>query len=350
VGNLVLHKLRPMAVSLYHADCRDALRRLPDNCIDSVVTDPPYAIESIQKRFGGKNSAPAQHGTDGAYARAARGFMGKEWDTGEVAFDVAFWAEVLRVLKPGGALLAFGFTRTYHRLATAIEDAGAEIRDQFAWMYGTGMPHNHRIDVEGFEGWCTPSLKGAWEPVAVARKPISERTISANVARWGTGGYNIEACRVGDESTKRVGRERGIMKFAGQNVRPSHGAVDEVSTGSEKGRYPTNVYHDGSAEIIELFPHSRGQLARTRGDRGSKTSNTYGTMADGLPMEPRGDEGVGSALLLFPQGFETRSCWIRPSDRQAHRSDGLLLSSRHSTRWNGPRSVRWIRYYASCSA
>jgi site-specific DNA-methyltransferase (adenine-specific) len=109
---------------------------MPDNSIDSVCTDPPYALVSIVKRFGAEGAAPAQ---GGVYARASAGFMGKKWDTGETAFAVEFWAEILRVLKPGGHVAAFGGTRSYHRLACAIEDAGFEIRDQLAWVYGVGF-------------------------------------------------------------------------------------------------------------------------------------------------------------------------------------------------------------------
>lgn len=117
--------------NLHLGDCRDVLRGIPDNSIDSIVTDPPYALVSIVKRFGGENAAPAK-GND-AYARASAGFMGKQWDTGEVAFSEEFWQEVYRVLKPGGHVASFGGTRTYHRMACAIEDAGFEIRDRISF-------------------------------------------------------------------------------------------------------------------------------------------------------------------------------------------------------------------------
>ena len=132
-------RLLMSTVMLHHGDSRDVLKTFSDNSIASVVCDPPYALVSIGKRFGADGAAPAQFGTDGAYARASAGFMGKKWDTGETAFAVEFWAEVLRVLKPGGHVVAFGGTRTYHRLACAIEDAGFEIRDQLAWVYGSGF-------------------------------------------------------------------------------------------------------------------------------------------------------------------------------------------------------------------
>jgi DNA modification methylase/transcriptional regulator with XRE-family HTH domain len=132
-------------IEVHAGDCLDTLRTLADASIDSVVTDPPYALVSIQKRFGKEGSAPAQYGKDGAYARASSGFMGKQWDTGERAFSVEFWAEVLRALKPGGHCLAFGGSRTYHRMVCAIEDAGFEIRDQIMWLYGSGFPKSHDV-------------------------------------------------------------------------------------------------------------------------------------------------------------------------------------------------------------
>ena len=129
--------------TLYHGDNRDVLRQLPDNSICSCVTDPPYALVSIVKRFGGANAAPAKG--NAAYMRASAGFMGKQWDTGEVAFSEEFWTEVLRVLKPGGHVAAFGASRGYHRMARAIEDAGFEIRDSLMWVYGSGFPKSHDV-------------------------------------------------------------------------------------------------------------------------------------------------------------------------------------------------------------
>ena len=131
--------------------------------------------------------------------------MGKQWDNGETAFTVGFWSEVWRVLKPGGHVAAFGGTRSYHRLACAIEDAGFEIRDQLAWVYGTGFPKSHDVG----NGWGT-ALKPAWEPICLARKPLSEKTVAANVLRWGTGAINVDGCRVetdwGASATSAGGR------------------------------------------------------------------------------------------------------------------------------------------------
>jgi site-specific DNA-methyltransferase (adenine-specific) len=142
-------------VSLLHGDCREELKKLADSSVDSVVTDPPYALVSIVKRFGSENAAPAK---GDVYARASRGFMNKTWDVGDVAFSSEFWEDVLRVLKPGGHLCAFGGDRTFHRLYCAIEDAGFEPRHTIAWAYGSGFPKSHSIaralkDVE----WCSCS-------------------------------------------------------------------------------------------------------------------------------------------------------------------------------------------------
>jgi DNA modification methylase len=132
-------------ITLHPGDCLDVLAAMADASVDSCVTDPPYHLTSIVKRFGASDAAPAKSGKTGAYARASRGFMGKQWDGGDVAFRNEVWTHVLRVLKPGGHLLAFSGTRTYHRMACAIEDAGFEIRDQIGWAYGSGFPKSHDV-------------------------------------------------------------------------------------------------------------------------------------------------------------------------------------------------------------
>ena len=135
---------------IIHGDCLEKLKDLPDNSVDSIVTDPPYHLVSIVKRFGKEDSAPAQFGIDGVFARASKGFMGKQWDGLDengigIAQNVELWKECLRVLKPGGHLLAFSGTRTYHRMASAIEDAGFEVRDMIEWVYGSGFPKSLNI-------------------------------------------------------------------------------------------------------------------------------------------------------------------------------------------------------------
>lgn len=168
-----------MSVTIHHGDSREVLKTLADASIDSVVCDPPYALVSIGKRLGKPGAAPIQHGKDGAYARAAKGFMGKTWDTGETAFAVEFWAEVYRVLKPGGHVVAFSGTRTYHRITCAIEDAGFEIRDMLSWLYGSGFPKSHDVS-KGIDRAGGVSPKGQSALLRVSRE--AARLTRAEVA------------------------------------------------------------------------------------------------------------------------------------------------------------------------
>jgi site-specific DNA-methyltransferase (adenine-specific) len=158
----------------------------------SLLSDTPYCLDSIKKRFGKPGSAPAQFGTDGAFSRASAGFMGMEWDT-EVAFAPETWQALGSLLLPGAFLLAYGGTRTFHRLVTAIEAAGFEIRDSLAWSYGAGQPHSKNQRGE-FEGWGS-GLKPAIEMICVARKPF-DTTVERNMQEHGTGALNIANSRV----------------------------------------------------------------------------------------------------------------------------------------------------------
>lgn len=243
-------------------DCVESLRTLPDGAYESCVTDPPYGT----------------------------GFMNQKWDITGVTYSVEMWSEILRVLKPGAHLLSFGGTRTFHRMACAIEDAGFEIRDMVQWIYGSGFPKNHDIgkaidkaagverevvgntgrnperlikfkeqdgckrnptnetitapatpEAKQWDGWGT-ALKPANEPICLARKPLGEKTIAANVLRHGTGGINIDGCRVescetvGARASNRDGVSRRRLKFG----------MKEFEGNPTSGRYPANVIHDGS--------------------------------------------------------------------------------------------------------
>ena len=276
---------------LFEGDCMVVLDTLDENSVDSVVSDPPYHLTPIVKRFGKEGSAPAKFGTDGAYARASRGFMGKTWDGGDIAFQPDLWAKVYRVMKPGAHLVAFSGDRTYHRMACAIEDAGFEIRRMIGWVYGQGFPKSHNIskaldkaadatrekiatgapvkrmipgadqnrdgswikdngheyqpgielpatdEARQWDGWGT-DVKPALEPICLARKPLSEKSVAANVLRWGTGALNIDACRIETtenlnggtySATGRVDKFfKGKRVGAGQFVQP-------------KGRWPANL-------------------------------------------------------------------------------------------------------------
>lgn len=294
---------------IYNMDCIEGMKQIPDNSIDSIVTDPPYGL----------------------------GFMGKEWDTYDKTqfgnkgsegendlkvkknfnilpryrsdnlfqdFTYAWAKEAYRILKPGGYLLSFGGTRTYHRMASAIEDAGFEIRDMINWTYGSGFPKslnigkaidklqgNERVvvgeswdmpdlrdvgkkvkEIEGiykmsfgliqnaerktteitkgtseFEGWGT-ALKPAHEPIVVARKPIAEKSVAENVLKYGTGGINIDESRVNLNGDKKVGGfGNAPIGFGGGDGKNAEWKENT------QGRFPANFIHDGSPEVLQEF-------------------------------------------------------------------------------------------------
>ncbi len=248
-------------------DCREKLLMLPDNSVDAGISDPPYEL----------------------------GFMGKTWDSTGIAYDVAMWREVLRVLKPGAHLLAFGGSRTYHRLACAIEDAGFDIRDQIMWIYGSGFPKSRNLDGE-WEGWGT-ALKPAHEPIVMARKPLSG-TVASNVLQHSTGALNIDACRIpgdgglsreGEDSQNRRYTEAGATNFA---------ATPGPRGGDPMGRWPANVIHDGSNDVVALFPRDAGAAAPVRGTEPSVASNGHVT-GERARVTGAFHGDVGSAARFF---------------------------------------------------
>ena len=218
--------------TIINDDCLHAMQGLEDNTIDSIVTDPPYGLS----------------------------FMGKDWDHGIPG--VVFWQEALRIAKPGCHLLAFGGTRTFHRLAVAIEDAGWEIRDTVMWVYGSGFPKSHNLKGE-WQGYGT-ALKPAWEPVIVARKPL-EGTVANNVLKWGTGALNIDGCRVGTSVDMNPNdfddSKRKSPKFSGTFNGGKTGQYRNGTGVIPQGRFPANLIHDGSDEVVRLFPDSKSGKA-----------------------------------------------------------------------------------------
>ena len=168
-----------MAVSIHHGDSRDVLKTLADASVDSVVCDPPYALVSVVQRFGNSPRSETTENVENPYGRTGRGFMSQTWDTGETAFAVSFWAEVYRVLKPGGHVIAASGTRTYHRLACAIEDAGFEIRDMVSWLYGSGFPKSHDVS-KGIDKAADYRLKAAVRRAAVAAVEAAGLTLPGN--------------------------------------------------------------------------------------------------------------------------------------------------------------------------
>lgn len=268
--------------------CGDLLTVLPEmdaGTLDSCVTDPPYELD----------------------------FMGKGWDSTGIAFNPATWAAVMRVLKPGAHLLAFGGTRRFHRMACAIEDAGFEIRDCIMWVYGSGFPKSLNVgkameaqvlhgktnsrslrktemegdgeawsrkgrnngimgetkemsrkrflpttdDAKKWQGWGT-ALKPAWEPIIVARKPL-DGTVAANVQKHGTGAMNIDGCRVGTEQTTTI-------RNGNSGAHGRFGKDERVfSRVNPPGRWPANLIHDGSEEVVEGFPKTAPSKQANRG-------------------------------------------------------------------------------------
>jgi site-specific DNA-methyltransferase (adenine-specific) len=226
--------------------------------------------------------------------------MGKSWDSTGIAYNVQMWKDCLRVLKPGGHLLAFSGSRTYHRMAVAIEDAGFQIRDQMMWVYGSGFPKSHNVSkaldkmagaereiigeksagigtgksygkivgerekvksnvvpitapsteaAQQWEGWGT-ALKPAHEPIVLARKPF-EGSVADNILKWGVGGLNISGCRVGDE----------VLKSSKGEAESNGKYGDRVWDVPERtGRFPANFMHDGSQEVLDLFPNDAGRF------------------------------------------------------------------------------------------
>ena len=309
---------------LHHGDNRAILKTLPDNSIDAIITDPPYALK----------------------------FMNRGWD--KVLPPIETWIECLRVAKPGSFFLAFGGTRTFHRLTCAIEDAGFEIRDCIMWVYGSGFPKSHNIgkaidkaagaegkiigekrlwganasggrgsqnsnqyqpsekgaekyipliapatpEAQQWDGWGT-ALKPAWEPIIVARKPLIG-TVAANVLEHGTGGINIDACRVPpghNNGTGRNGEESSEKSYADSgstNIAAKPGSRG----GDPQGRFPANLIHDDSDEVVELFPQSKGQQGKIKGTEPSKPGkNTYGVYSSRALTPKRGDSGTAARFF-----------------------------------------------------
>lgn len=259
-------------------DCLELLRRMPDSSVDSIVTDPPYGLS----------------------------FMGKKWDYDVPATEV--WVECLRVLKPGGHLLAFAGTRTQHRMAVRIEDAGFEIRDMIAWVYGSGFPKSRNIgnDVDGMDGWGT-ALKPSMEPITFARKPLAEKTIGANVVAFGVGALNIDGCRIETIDSLNGGAysEKGRQSVSG-SLRQGSGMNSVGASAGEyvqpAGRWPANLIHDGSDEVLAAFPDAPGQLAAaSTSDTQRAGQNVYGNMKRG-----RGSEASASSENIGVVGFHMR--------------------------------------------
>lgn len=302
-------------------DCRDLLALCEEDSVDSVVTDPPYGLS----------------------------FMGKGWDHGVPG--VEFWEAVKRVAKPGAYLLAFGGTRTFHRLTCAIEDTGWEIRDCIMWVYGSGFPKslnvqqainkaargcpqggvdpqspNHgkfkggrgmgagpgtfmqqegagRSSDEGpWKGWGT-ALKPAWEPIIVARKPLVG-TVQKNVEKFGTGAMNIDDCRVETDEIASRNHNGAIYEGVAEGYkRPNKSSYTHKTDWKMQpgGRWPANFIHDGSEEVVELFPSEAGAAGKASGPTRGKlgTQGRYGVATGENMGESKFYGDAGSAARFF---------------------------------------------------
>lgn len=295
-------------MKLINSDCIATMKAMPDNFIDSIVTDPPYEL----------------------------GFMGKSWDSTGIAFNVEVWTEALRVLKPGGHLIAFSGSRTYHRMAVAIEDAGFEIRDQIMWVYGSGFPKSMNIskaldravgaerevigerkqransenslvpmnasvdeveyitapateEAKQWNGWGT-ALKPAHEPMVLARKPLIG-TVANNVLTYGVGGLNIDASRVGSELMVNPPGSTNPRNSMGDGWR------EDAEPTTAIGRWPANFIHDGSDEVVALFPDSKSSSGKKQPN--NTNNEVYSGTWDAQPDKISGFDDSGSAARFF---------------------------------------------------
>lgn len=308
-------------VAIHHGDCLDVMASMPAESVHSIVTDPPYGLS----------------------------FMGREWDYGIPGEP--FWREALRVAKPGAHLLAFGGTRTYHRLACAIEDAGWEVRDCIMWVYSSGFPKSMNLDrLDAFcaceSNGCTQaqnasgaqargvwpicrgcgkpripkglgtSLKPAYEPIIVARKPLSG-TVAATVCEHGTGALNIDGCRVGTG---------GHLKWEQPRDMGYHGGTDSgnaTATEASLGRWPANLIHDGSDEVVGLFPQTSSGKAAKGGHKRTAENMEKGSDVYGGGKGISGTSSTDDAGTLYGDSGSAARFFYTAKATKAERDEGL---------------------------
>jgi site-specific DNA-methyltransferase (adenine-specific) len=299
-------------------DCISLLRSMPDNSVDSVVTDPPYGIRFMGKSWDGKDieertayraSKPSRDsacGQSGGHRSVAAEAGKYDLTPGGMKAFQAFtrdWAaECLRVLKPGGHLLSFAAARTYHHMAVGIEMAGFEIRDQIMWVFGSGFPKSHNLRGDQ-DGWGT-ALKPAHEPICMARKPLAG-TVLMNVIAHGVGALNINACRIPAEPMPMNTGAGGLPRRYEDEQR----GPGVVAQPHEAGRWPANLIHDGSPEVVAMFPAEAGASAPVLGTEptanGFSGAVKYSGMLNRVAGAFHGDSG--SAARFFYCAKTSRS-------------------------------------------
>ncbi len=258
-----------MSTLLLLGNCLDKMAEMTDNSVDCIVTDPPYGLK----------------------------FMGKSWDYEVPSIEI--WKEVNRVLKPGGYLLSFGGTRTYHRMVVAIEDAGFEIRDQIQWIYGSGFPKSLNVgkqtSLPEHEGIGT-ALKPANEPIVLARKPLSEKTVAENVLKWGTGGLNIDAGRI--EGKPRTTHAAGNVVTCQAASGHMKGKMPHGPVPGAQGRFPANILLDECA--AEMLDAQSGNC-KSRGAYKDFKETAKGMFQGGNPIEPNkyANEQGGASRFFY---------------------------------------------------
>ena len=264
---------------IVNADCIEHLKTIEDNYFDSVVTDPPYHLTSIAKRF--TNSTEAKYGKDGSFQRLSKGFHGHEWDGGDIAFTIDLWKEVYRTIKPGAVLLAFAATRNYHKMATAIENSGFEIMDMINWIYGSGFPKRKNL------------LKPAHEPIVMARKGINKD-------------LNLDECRVNGDNPKKWTKPKGGFWTTDPNAKAEY--IENT-----KGRWPANVIHDGLDEEWARYFYSAKASKKEKDGSNHPTVKPVSLMRylvrlvtpkDGLVLDPFAGTGTtGEACILESRNY-----------------------------------------------
>lgn len=360
---------------LIEGNSLDVLKEFPDNYFSSCITDPPYEL----------------------------GFMGKKWDQSGIAYSQDLWSEVLRVLKPGAYLLSFGGTRTYHRMACAIEDAGFEIRDCIDWVYGSGFPKSldiskkldqmagverevislkanprylsprnvavFSVERRGYDdgttagignidspssyitapatpaakqwaGWGT-ALKPAHEPIVLARKPLEEKTIAANVLKWGCGGLNVDGCRVEYQSDKdKASAIPGSFNYSKEKIESGDLYLSGTTKAKLKdswvqlaGRFPANLIHDGSPEVLAGFP----DVGKSTGGIGAKRKNSSWKETGGLFSDGRTNENCAGAGGYGDSGSAARFFMACPWSEEDYIMPFIYTSKASSSERNGCR-------------